>query len=90
MQRNISPTLIIYAYIIEPVFVGICVQRRFKSVCASTQSNQCLSFTREETFDRWLSGRFMLERIHNTKEQIYFYERAENHNAKERMLKSFK
>ena len=24
------------------------------------------------------------------KEQIYFYERAENHKAKERMFKSFK
>ena len=35
-------------------------------------------------------GRFTFERIHNTKEQIYFYERAENHRAKERMFKSFK
>ena len=37
-----------------------------------------------------LSGRFMFERIHNTKEQIYFYERAENHKAKERLFESFK
>ena len=35
-------------------------------------------------------GRFTFERIQNTKEQIYFYERAENHKAKERMFKSFK
>ena len=34
--------------------------------------------------------RFKSERIHNTKEQIYFYERAENHKAKERMFESFK
>ena len=34
--------------------------------------------------------RFTFERIHNTKEQIHFYERAENHEAKERMFKSFK
>ena len=32
----------------------------------------------------------MFERIHNTKERIYFYERAENNKAKERMFKSFK
>ena len=31
-----------------------------------------------------------VERIHNTKEQIYFYKRAENHKAKERMFKSIK
>ena len=31
-----------------------------------------------------------VERIHNMKEQIYFYERSENHEAKERMFKSFK
>ena len=31
----------------------------------------------------------MFERIRNTKEQIYFYERAENHKAKEEMIKSF-
>ena len=35
-------------------------------------------------------GRFMFERIHNTKEQIYFYERVENHKAKEQMFKSSK
>ena len=36
------------------------------------------------------NGRFTFERIHNTKEQIYFYERAENHKAKERLFESFK
>ena len=34
--------------------------------------------------------RFTYEGIHNTKEQIYFYERAENHKANEGMFKSFK
>ena len=34
--------------------------------------------------------RFTFERIHNKKEQIYFYERAENHMAKERLFESFK
>ena len=34
----------------------------------------------------------MFERLHNTctKEQIYFYQTAENHKAKERIFKSFK
>ena len=36
------------------------------------------------------NGRFTFERIHNTKEQIYFCERAENHKAKERLFESFK
>ena len=35
-------------------------------------------------------GRFTLERIHNTKEQIIFYERAEKHKSKERTILSFK
>ena len=35
-------------------------------------------------------GRFTFERINYTKEQIYFYERAENHKAKERLFESFK
>ena len=35
-------------------------------------------------------GRFTLERIHSTKEQIYFNEKAEIHKAKEQMFKSFK
>ena len=35
------------------------------------------------------NGRFTFERIHNTKEQIYFYERAEKHKAKERLFESF-
>ena len=30
-------------------------------------------------------GKFTFERIHNTKEQIYSYERVEKHKAKERM-----
>ena len=37
-----------------------------------------------------IGGRFRFERIHNMKEQIYFYERAEDHKAIERMFKSFK
>ena len=32
----------------------------------------------------------MFERIRNTKEQIYFYERVENHKAKKRLFESFK
>ena len=32
----------------------------------------------------------MFDQIRNTKEQIYFYERMENHKAKEWMFKSFK
>ena len=39
---------------------------------------------------RCLEGRFTFEWIHNTKEQIYFYERAENLKAKERLFESFK
>ena len=31
-------------------------------------------------------GRFMFEWIQNSKEQIYFYEREENHKAKERLF----
>ena len=34
-----------------------------------------------------LYGRFTFERIHNTKEPIYFYERGAKHSAKERMFK---
>ena len=37
-----------------------------------------------------LYGRFTFERIHNTKEQIIFYERAEKHKSKERTSLSFK
>ena len=40
--------------------------------------------------DPILMGDLRLERIQNMKEQIYFYERAETHKAKERMFKSFK
>ena len=32
----------------------------------------------------------MFEQIHNTKEQIYSYERAENNKAKERLFEAFK
>ena len=35
-------------------------------------------------------GRFTFERMHNTKERIYFYESAENHKAKERLFESMK
>ena len=34
----------------------------------------------------YMCGRFTFERIHNTKEQIYFNERAENHKATERLF----
>ena len=37
-----------------------------------------------------LNGRFTFERIHNTKEQIIFYERAEKHKSKEQTILSFK
>ena len=33
------------------VQVVMCVQRRFKSVCQTAQSDQCLSFLHEETLD---------------------------------------
>ena len=39
---------------------------------------------------RPFEGRFTFELMHNMKEQIYFYYRAENHKAKERKFKSFK
>ena len=32
----------------------------------------------------------MFEQIHNTKEQIIFYEREEKHKSKERKILSFK
>ena len=41
-------------------------------------------------FDHNFNGRFTFERIHNTKEQIIFYERAEKHKSKERTILSFK
>ena len=37
-----------------------------------------------------MNGRFTFERIHNSKEQIIFYERAEKHKSKERTILSFK
>ena len=37
-----------------------------------------------------MKGRFTFERIHYTKEQIYFYERADKHKAKERLFESLK
>ena len=33
----------------------MCVQRRFKSVCASAQTNQSLSFLHEKNVGQWLS-----------------------------------
>ena len=33
---------------------GMCVQRIFKSVCASSQFDQSHSFTSDETLDPWL------------------------------------
>ena len=32
----------------------MCIQPRFKSVCASTQSDQSLSFLSDEMMDPWL------------------------------------
>ena len=40
------------------VQLGMCLQQRFKPVCASTQSNQGLSFLTEETLnpqDYWMT-----------------------------------
>ena len=34
--------------------VGKCIQRRFKSDCASAQSDQSLSSPHEEMLDTWL------------------------------------
>ena len=53
---------------------------------SQTYRRQYLKVSAHLGWNRW----FTVERIHNTKEQIYFYERAENHKAKERMFKSFK
>ena len=36
------------------VKVGMCVQRRFKSVCTSTQSDRSPNFPPEETLDPWI------------------------------------
>ena len=36
------------------------------------------------------AGRFTFEQIHNMKEQIIFYERAEKHKSKEWTILSFK
>ena len=36
------------------VQVGMCVQQRFKSVYASTRSDQSLSFVPKKTLDPWL------------------------------------
>ena len=40
--------------------------------------------------EQLVNGRFTFERIRNTKEQLYFYEKAENHRAKEWIFKSLK
>ena len=39
--------------------------------------------------DHCKRGRFTFERIHYTKEQVIFYERAEKHKSKERTILSF-
>ena len=49
-----------------------------------------LNFTQTYLYKICYLWRFTFEQIHNTKEQIYFYERGENHKAKEWMFKSFK
>ena len=49
-----------------------------------------LSLIRFSTDTHYLMGRFTFERIHDTKEQIYFYKRAKNHKAKDRLFESFK
>ena len=46
--------MIIYSVVIQNKGqVGMCVHRRFLSVCASAQFDQSLSFTTEEIFDPW-------------------------------------
>ena len=39
---------------IEPISAGMCVQRRFKSACASTQSDQSFSFPPVDTLNPWV------------------------------------
>ena len=51
---------------------------------------KCKSQVNNENATIEFLARFTFERIHNTKEQIYFYKRAENHMAKERLFESFK
>ena len=48
------------------------------------------SFPKSQIKSLYVYGRFTFERIHNTKEQIHFYERVENHKAKERLFGAFK
>ena len=56
------------------------VDRAGMTTCVYVQLRPCVC----------MSGRFTFERIHNTKEQIYVYKRAEIHKAKERLFESFK
>ena len=53
------------------------------------EQNQGLIWTLMELLKEILD-KVMFERIHNTKEQIIFYERAEKHKSKERTILSFK
>ena len=46
--------LIISAGMLHEVQVGICVQRRFKSVCTFPQSDQSINFLPKEMLDPWL------------------------------------
>ena len=46
---------VVWAGFQHKVQVGMCVQRIFKSICASAQSDQSLSFPLEGTLDPWLS-----------------------------------
>ena len=52
--RLISITMYKRAGIQHKVQVGMCVHQRFKSVCASVQLDQGLSFPPEETLPPWL------------------------------------
>ena len=58
-------------------------------LCSLPQSDISVSSFNHQLW-RSMDGRFTFEQIRNMKELIYFYERAENHKAKEWMLKSFK
>ena len=46
--------LYILASIQYKVLIGMCVQSKFKEVCASAYSDQSLSFPPEETLGPWL------------------------------------
>ena len=60
-------------------------------IANSVQRNFGLFVYRYVIFgNKGFDGRFTFERIHNTIEQFYIYERAENHKAKETLFESFK